>query len=267
MSDPTMLDHALALSRATGYETFPLVGKVPAIAGGRGCLDASSDPQIIKRLWHGRPQANIGIHVPDDVLVLDIDPRHDGLTSLAALEATHGPLPATRTVLSGRGDGGSHRYFQHPGGAVTAARLGRGLDLKKRGGYLVAPPSRHPDTGKPYRWADTRDPVPLPDWLSVLLRPLPAPQSPPGWDKSVVDSSRRFEALVQFVMDSVEGQRNERLFWSVCRAAEMIHAGELSRPLAQRALQLAGEATGLGAAEVEDTVTSGLKPRARQAVA
>ncbi len=197
----TLRDAALAYA-AAGYEVFPLRGKLPRAncpaceprspryrphhAAGcthelcHGLYAATSDPARVGRWWARWPAANIGARVPRVLLVLDVDPRHDGHQRLAELEARHGPLPATRTSYSGRGDGGQHRWFLHPGGDLSAARLGAGLDVKTHSGYVLLPPSRHPATGQPYRWADPLcDPAPAPAWLRALLAPpAPAPQAP-----------------------------------------------------------------------------------------
>jgi hypothetical protein len=114
--------------------------------------------------------------VPASLLVLDVDPRHDGLGRLADLEREHGPLPPTRVSVSGRGDGGQHLWFLHPGGRLSAARLGPGVDLKTHAGYVLLPPSRHPTTGQPYRWAEpTLEPTALPAGWLRLLSPTPQP--------------------------------------------------------------------------------------------
>jgi hypothetical protein len=156
-----------------GWQVFPLTGKIPAIPkhrGGNGVLDATTDPTIIDRWWGTEyPGANIGLRLPTALFVLDIDPRHDGHLRLAELEATHGKLPVTRTVWSGRGDGGRHFYYRHPGGKLISRRLGHGLDIKTSSGYVVAPPSIHPDSGQPYRW-EHRDIARPPHWLVELLR-------------------------------------------------------------------------------------------------
>jgi hypothetical protein len=142
-------------------------------------LAATSDLERVRGWWTRWPQANIGARVPRSLVVLDVDPRHGGDQHLDALEGEHGPLPPTRTSYSGRGDGGRHLWFLHPGGKPSAARLGDGLDLKTYAGYVVLPPSRHPDTGGLYRWADpTGDPAPVPDWLRRLLLPPVPPQRP-----------------------------------------------------------------------------------------
>jgi hypothetical protein len=91
------------------------------------------------------------------------------------LEREHGPLPVTRVSVSGRGDGGQHRWFLHPGGRLSAARLGAGVDLKTHAGYVLLPPSRHPATGQPYAWAEpTLEPAALPAAWRRLLTPAPA---------------------------------------------------------------------------------------------
>jgi hypothetical protein len=175
-----MLGAALELA-AAGWPVFPLNGKVPAIAtaaGGHGVLDATTDPEQITAWWMGKyRRCNIGARVPSPLVVIDIDPRHAGDQRLADLESEHGPLPATLTVWSGRGDLGRHLYYRRPAGSLSAARLGAGIDVKTSAGYCVVPPSVHPDSGLPYRWEE-RAPVVPPAWLITLLRPLVQPTRP-----------------------------------------------------------------------------------------
>jgi len=181
---------------AAGYQVFPLRGKLPrgncpaceprspryrphraadcACELCHGLYAATTDPARVDRWWLRWPQANIGARVPQPLLVMDVDPRHGGHRRLAALQREHGPLPPTRVSYSGRGDGGQHQWFLHPGGPLSAARLGQGLDLKTHAGYVLLPPSRHPATGRPYQWArPLLDPAPLPGWLRRLLAPPP----------------------------------------------------------------------------------------------
>ena len=104
------------------------------------------------------------------MIVIDVDPRAGGLESLAALEKHCGKLPETLTTFSGRRDGGHHLYFVRPAGILSARRLGRGIDLKTSSGYVVVPPSIHPDTGKPYTAHEAPVATP-PTALTALLRP------------------------------------------------------------------------------------------------
>ncbi len=193
-------DAALAYA-AAGYQVFPLRGKLPrgncpaceprspryrphrpadcACELCHGLYAATSDPQRVARWWQRWPQANIGARVPTSLFVLDLDPRHGGHQRLAQLEAEHGPLPPTRVSLSGRGDGGQHRWFLHPGGPLSASRLGQGLDVKTQAGYVLLPPSRHPATGQSYTWAEpVLDAAPAPLWLRRLLAPPLATTAP-----------------------------------------------------------------------------------------
>ena len=160
-----------------GWEVFPLRGKVPAIRGGRGVLDATTDTTTIAAWWGGRyAGCNIGVRPPETVFVLDIDPQHGGHLTIEALEAEHGALPETLTTWTGRGDGSRHLYFRRPAGKLTSTRLS-GVDIKDHSGYLVAAPSIHPDTGKPYIRVDA--PVALPPpWLVALIGPASAPLLP-----------------------------------------------------------------------------------------
>jgi Bifunctional DNA primase/polymerase, N-terminal/Primase C terminal 1 (PriCT-1) len=125
--------------------------------------------------WFDRwPDANLGIVTGElsGLVVLDVDPKHGGDSSLQALERRHGRMPQTVRVISG--GGGMHYYFGHPGGLIrNRAGLAQGIDLRGDGGYVVAPPSIHP-SGRAYAWApDGAPPVvdlaPLPEWLSQVL--------------------------------------------------------------------------------------------------
>jgi hypothetical protein len=156
------------------WEVFPLRGKLPAIPkriGGRGLIDATADIDQITEWWSGEyVGANIGGRVPASMFVVDVDPYHDGLDTLAEHERRHGKLPETLTDVSGRGDGGSHLFFRRPPGKLIGTRLGAGLDLRTHGNYVVLPPSTHPDTGNPYTRIEAPVAAP-PAWLVELLAP------------------------------------------------------------------------------------------------
>jgi hypothetical protein len=208
MSLPNKTENMLtaALAYAThGWPVFPLNGKVPAIRrrhpatiayattscveslvtvsnplrecrggcghDGHGLYDATVDTEIVTGWWsNAYAEANIGGRVPPSMIVIDIDPRHGGDKTMAALEARYGALPANLTHYSGRGDGGKHLFFRRPPGDVSSRRLGSGIDLKTASGYVVLPPSIHPDSGLPYTRVDAPVAAP-PRWLIDLLRP------------------------------------------------------------------------------------------------
>jgi len=158
-----------------GWSVVPIRprGKVPCIAWQK-FQDRRADETEI-RSWFGRwPDANVGIVTGpvSRLVVLDIDPGHGGGDSLLEWQQRHGPLPPTLEAISG--GGGRHLYFTSADPTLRS-RVGvlPGIDLRARGGLIVAPPSVHP-SGRRYRWRngeapDVRPALPLParlhDWL------------------------------------------------------------------------------------------------------
>ena len=94
-----------------------------------------------------------------------------GEKSLAELEAKHGALPATRTIITSPGH--LQLWYAQPPGVKTkssAGASGPGLDVRGDGGYVIAPPSVHPDTKKPYFLSRNGKPVEAPAWNIELTR-------------------------------------------------------------------------------------------------
>lgn len=181
-------------------------GKHPLIRTGKD--GASGDIGTIAE-WLARwPWANWGVRPPVGVVVLDVDVRNGGPAALAELEARHGALPATLTARTGTG--GMHYWLSYHG--PTRGKLGQGIDVKSNSGYVVAPPSTHA-CGGAYEWTDQRPAAIAPRWVATILNP-PVRRYGPRPDSGGI------EGLVRFVADSIEGERNQRLFWAACRAAE-----------------------------------------------
>lgn len=209
-----------------GFEVFPCNPATKAPLTINGHRSASSDPTLVRMWWDAHPAALIGVKVPDDFVVLDIDPRNGG--SLEALTAAVGLLPDTYTVWSGRGDGGHHRYYRLPAW-VTEQHIhlrGKvpnavGVDVKAQGrGYVIGYGSLHPATGLPYRVNDL--PVAtLPDGLVKALLPPTAPSVGGAWGQGREFSIARAQGLYEFVLNLKEGDRNSGLFWALCRMFEM----------------------------------------------
>lgn len=134
-----------------GWAVFPLDGKVPAIES--GFKAASTDPELI-RYWFNDTGFNVGVAIPEGHVVLDIDPRAGGPETLREIRDQ---LPkSTLVAKTGRGDGGLHIWFR---GEIPKVKL-PGIDIKRPGkGYVVAPPSIHPDTGGAYEWRNPGTPI------------------------------------------------------------------------------------------------------------
>jgi hypothetical protein len=148
--------HALAYARV-GFHVLPCVpnGKNPATA--HGFHDATTDLIKIEAIWTQNPNFNIGLRTGIGqggkmLVVIDVDPRNGGVATLTELQRTHGPLPYTARVRTGRGDGGMHYYFWCPPSLTLKSKLGPGVDIQAQGKYVIAPPSIHPITGLSYEW-------------------------------------------------------------------------------------------------------------------
>lgn len=171
----SFLDYALRYA-SWGWAVFPLKGKQP-FPGSHGFRDATIDYTQIRKWWQQWPTANIGIACDDKTgpIVIDVDkPKNSkekpGLSLLRELA-----IPETAIVTTSPGK--MHLYFAEPAEEVAVGRVIRvrrngikyAMDILGSGGYVVAPPSIHPDTGQPYRWSRTSRVKPLPPAVLHLL--------------------------------------------------------------------------------------------------
>lgn len=154
--DSRLLRAALLYARA-GFQIFPLRSsgdtKAPhgMLGKGGGYHLATTDETTIRGWWSQDANANIGLALaPSGLIVVDVDPKHDGFTALAALEAKNGKLDSLARQRSG--SGGRHYVYLPPEGLKTAPKeIAKGVDIKFNG-YIVVSPSIHPDTKQRYGW-------------------------------------------------------------------------------------------------------------------
>jgi hypothetical protein len=155
-----------------GFRVLPLQerSKEPLIADWPN--KATTDEATIRGWWRKWPKANIGIatgrYGGGYFCVLDFDPRHGGSWYADAPKAD---LPDTWVVHTG--GGGRHYYYKTPY-PLRGRKLKDGVDLKGEGGYVVAPPSIHPEGG-PYVWEVGAEPgdMPIgevPEWVLSDVR-------------------------------------------------------------------------------------------------
>lgn len=175
MSGVQMVEYALRYA-SMGWDVFPLQArnKLPFKDFAWNLL-ATTNENKIKEWWRKYPDANIGVACGkrSQIIVLDIDIGHGGEESIEGLCNINGRLPDTPQAATG--GGGRHIVFLHPGVEIrnSASKLGPGIDVRGDGGYIVAPPSIHPN-GKRYTWIPDYKPseTPLaciPQWLLVEL--------------------------------------------------------------------------------------------------
>jgi len=100
-------------------------------------------------------------------------------------------------------------------GKLSSVGLPEGFDLKHNG-YLVVPPSLHPDSGDPYSWVHRPVAACPANLRRAIVLPPARPGLPPRLPRVGLDGSH----LVAFVARQPEGNVNNGLFWAACRAAE-----------------------------------------------
>ncbi|MBT2424409.1 bifunctional DNA primase/polymerase [Streptomyces sp. ISL-112] len=282
---PSALLSAALQAAERGWHVFPLRprDKRPALHGETACPGtgdcaaghrkweqrATTDPDRIRKAWSAGP-FNVGLATgPSGLVVVDLDPvkakdlkgTPDGVTSLQALcERAGHPVPATYRTRTA--SGGYHLYFTAPGGVRlgnSAGRLGKHIDTRAHGGYVVSAGSFLPSGA--YDVVDSTEPVPLPEWLYALLTPRQPPRgltAAPVPERASRYAAAALRAETTAVAGAGEGVRN----WTLVRAARalgrFIPSGDLARSEVEAALNSAGLRAGLRENECRAAVASAL---------
>jgi Bifunctional DNA primase/polymerase, N-terminal len=247
-------DGALGLGCSCGDPACGPIGKHPLTV--HGLHDATTSRAQLEWWWRRFPQANIGLATGHQFDVLDID-GPDGEQAIAQLSAWQGfgaPGPVVRT-----GRGGWHVYLAPTGLGTPQPRGLAQVDWRGRGGYVVAPPSRHA-SGTRYRWVrDLDTPLPqVPAALRERLEPLPI------WPRAAVPGiqpttpghpygQRVLELRLAEVATAAKGQRNHTLYRAGLRLFSLAAGGVLDRDQVQAGLLAAAERSGLLAEEPTQT--------------
>ncbi|MGA5467595.1 bifunctional DNA primase/polymerase [Streptomyces arboris] len=268
-----------------GWHVFPLrpCDKRPALHGEAACPGtgdcaaghrkweqrATTDPDRIRKAWSAGA-FNVGVATgPSELVVVDLDPvkakdpkgTPDGVTSLQALcERAGQTVPATYRTRTA--SGGHHLYFTAPDGVRlgnSAGRLGKHIDTRAHGGYVVAAGSTLPHGT--YEVVDPTDPVPLPEWLYTLLTPR-QPSRGLTVTPAPVRASRYAAAALTAETAAVAGAGEGVRNWTLVRAARalgrFIPSGDLSRSEVEEALNSAGLRAGLPERECRAVIASAL---------
>ena len=160
------LDAALAYQRA-GLHPIPVEprGKRPILALWREYVERQPTEAEITHWWTVTPDANVALLMGRGVFALDVDgPEGEAALAAAGIEL---PLDAPE-VTTGKG-----RHVFLAGHVPNSVGALAKVDTRSAGGYVVAPPSVHPN-GTIYRWSDDRldlcdGPPPAPPALLELL--------------------------------------------------------------------------------------------------
>jgi hypothetical protein len=176
----SLLEAALTYA-LNGWPVFPLIPGQKQPLGAlapHGVKDATTDIAQVTEWWTVEPEANIGVATGGGRFVLDLD----SFEARERLEAAGIVIPADAPVATtGKG---AHIWFAGTMGNRTG--VVEKVDVRGDGGYVVAPPSVHPNGGT-YTWASGEPfgkplPLPPPALLSLLgnNRPQATPAQPAG---------------------------------------------------------------------------------------
>ncbi|MCL4251809.1 MAG: bifunctional DNA primase/polymerase [Anaerolineae bacterium] len=266
----SVLEAALAYVER-GWSVLPCKGKAPAIDWSK--LQVQRPPFSHVHEWHRRGYLqNVGVicgAVSNNLVVIDLD----GLEAVKKFRDQFPRLLQTRTVVSGSGRG-QHIYLQcetlPPTARVTGTEFG-GFELRSNGSYVIAPPSRHPESGLPY-YAMSEAPVMQVDQLDDVVAFIRTFQlakrkaddaNEAAAAITVITGSREQQYMrraidgeLHRVRTATEGSRNNALFWAACHLGNLVAAG-LNEATAGAELLAAALAVGLGEREAQRTIKSG----------
>jgi hypothetical protein len=238
---------------------------------------------MIRAWWSWMPAAIPAIDLAkSNLIVIDLDRRPDGpdgVNHFCELARAHGDALDNMPVVA-TSSGGFHVYYRQPAGLALGnaegALKGKGINVRGKGGYVIAPGALRSD-GRGWRpESKTPDLVtafaasnipPLPDWLRNLITAERVPitfaqrsetsRTPPSAKESAY-AARALQDEARKVTKAPEGMRNNALNASAFAIGTLIPRYGLSREEAETALSAAALATGLARDEITKTLKSGL---------
>lgn len=170
-----------------GWAVFPVRYRSKEPDCPNGFKDAVTDGGAAAE-YFGSRLSNVGVATgaaSGGLLVIDLDDHgggESGMDRLSEWEREHGPLPDT--AMAETGSGGTHLLYRYdPSERAVRCSVGRGewegVDVRADGGYIVAPPSVHPN-GRPYAWDAHPDDVEPAEADERVWEFLDAVQGPRG---------------------------------------------------------------------------------------
>lgn len=165
MNESTNLMEKALEYASMGFAVFPVCQRNKKPHTPNGCLDAKRDPGAIRFWWSKWPDASIGIatgSISNGLVVVDLDMDEDkdldGYHELDKWERENGSMPESWRSITGRG--GYHIFFKSNKIFSNRTRVLPGVDVRGEGGYIIAPPSIHPN-GRRYEWEVAPEDMPL----------------------------------------------------------------------------------------------------------
>jgi len=190
-----MMLHALKYA-ADGFAVFPCRpnGKEPlGSLVPNGCLDATTNSETIKGWWGKCPNANIGLATgsKNGLAVVDLDGM-EGINSGKSMELT-----SSVVALTGNG---RQLFYSDPKATLknSVKKLAAGVDTRGESGYVIVPPSLHPN-GKRYAWLgqplrrNILSPIPihLTQGMQMETAVISTVRKPDGWIAGALEEMKK----------------------------------------------------------------------------
>lgn len=275
-TDCLTLRHAVLNYLIKGYSVIPLIGKKCPMGWTVYMQQRATAGEI--RWWEGEGWLqNLGVvcgAVSGNLVVVDLD----GASAVNMFQQRFPDYLRDSYIV--RTGNGLHVYLkcdQMPKNRKISLGSGHsGLEIRGEGQYVVAPPSIHPDTQKPYEIAVGKTVLRIFNlnevnaWLDTLAganQPVPKPPAearsrgfypahvtnPQAWTNAAVTRE------CHTVRATREGSRNNTLFSAAYNLGQIVGMGWLTHAGAESALLTAAKGAGLPEGEARDTIQSGLK--------
>lgn len=203
------LEAAIKYVTQYGWAVFPVSPETKKPLTPHGCKDAKKLVGPIRAWWKRWPDASVGVATGSisNLIVIDEDIDElkgiNGYLSVSEWERENGELPETARSITGRG--GNHIYYHYTGSDIgNRAGILEGVDIRGEGGYVIAPPSRHPN-GTEYAWEYDPDEIPLATLDDTVLKFLGQRSH-----KSASDEDFKVPTVIK------NGERNDTLFRLAC---------------------------------------------------
>jgi hypothetical protein len=228
MKSPSQLHKAAIWYAHHGYQIFPLKPgtKVPFVKDWEHT--ATSDATQIEQWWSRNPNYNIGLACgPSGLVVLDFDTYKSGVNTDILFDDDE----LVNCVISHTARGGTHLWFRQPEGVtLTNARgsLPKDVDVRGKGGYIVAPPSRLAEGGqytfRPGHKPIDVEPPALPGPILPLLLPEPRPLRTRGEELRSGGRAPLTEASEQEIADALRYIPTRMAYDEWCAILMAVHS-------------------------------------------
>lgn len=197
-----------------GLAVFPLQEKDKHPATNNGCLDATTEIRQIELWWRKNPHYNIGIATGQKsgglvAIDMDVDKEKgkDGYHTFTSW-CDDNALVLPDSWLSITGRGGYHLFYKSAYPIQNKVGWLDSVDVRGDGGYVVVPPSVHPN-GTLYQWEDSPDDTELitTDDMDVAFI----------FDSIAVSNRQEKSQPLNIPNEIPEGRRDETMFKLACK--------------------------------------------------